>query len=178
MKIVVILMPFLLLAHDEILTPEALVLPNFYPFGQSEGDLLLPPNDDRSSGTVPISIPFPFFDQNHNSLFVNTNGVISFLVEVSQYTPDAFPLGDNRRLVAPFWADVNTNVAGEVFYRETTDPNLLQQATNDVTATFVSHRKFRATWLLVVTWYEVAFFGARGNYTSMVRQVCGNIIIQ
>ena len=71
MKIVVILMPLLLLAHDEILTPEAVVLPNFYPFGQSEGDLLLPPNDDRSSGTVPISIPFPFFDQNHNSLFVS-----------------------------------------------------------------------------------------------------------
>ena len=106
---------------------------------------------------------------------MNNNGVISFLVEVSQYTPDAFPLDDNRRLVAPFWADVDTGIGGDVFYRETTDPNLLQQATNDVTATYVDHRKFKATWLLIATWYEVAFYGARGNNTNKVRQVCGNI---
>ncbi|RMX59978.1 hypothetical protein pdam_00001136 [Pocillopora damicornis] len=51
---------------------------------------------------------------------------------VSQYIPVPFPLGDNCRLVAPFWADVNTRNGGEVFYRETTDPNQLQQATDDV----------------------------------------------
>ena len=71
MKIVAALISVLLLACDEIVTSEAVVLPNFYPFGQSEGDQLLPPNDDESSGTVPISIPFPFFDRNHNSLFVS-----------------------------------------------------------------------------------------------------------
>ena len=46
-------------------------LPNFYPFGQSEGDQLVPTNDDGSSGTIPISISFPFFERNHNSLFVS-----------------------------------------------------------------------------------------------------------
>lgn len=104
-------------------------------------------------------------------LQVNTNGVISFLVQVSQYTPDAFPLGDNRRLVAPFWADVDTRKGGDVFYRETTDLNLLQQATNDVTATFVDQRKFKATWLLIATWHDVAFYGASGNYTSKVSRL-------
>ena len=95
-------------------------------------------------------------------------------MEVSQYTPDAFPLGDNRRLLAPFWADVDTRNGGDVFYRETTDPNLLQQATNDVTATFVDQRTFKATWLLIATWYKVAFFGASGIYTSKVRKACKN----
>ena len=95
--------------------------------------------------------------------------MISFLVQVSQYTPDTFPLDGNRRVVAPFWADVNTNNGGEVFYRETTDPNLLQQATDDVKSVYVSQRKFRATWLLVATWYKVAFFGASGNYTKKVK---------
>ncbi|XP_078360273.1 sushi domain-containing protein 2-like isoform X2 [Oculina patagonica] len=166
MKINVILTLLRLAVCDTILASQAIILPNFYPFGQSEGDQRLKPNDDESSGTVPISIHFPFFDQKHNSLFVNTNGVISFLVQVSQYTPDAFPLGDNRRLVAPFWADVNTGIGGDVFYRETTDPNLLQQASDDVTATFVDQRKFKATWLLIATWYEVAFYGAGGNYTN------------
>ena len=94
--------------------------------------------------------------------------MISFLVQVSQYTPDPFPLGDDRRLVAPFWADVDTTNGGQVFYRETTDSQLLKRATNDVTATFVNHRKFKATWLFVATWYEVAFFGAR-NFTHKVK---------
>ena len=55
--------------------------------------------------------------------------------EEGRYTPAEFPIGDNRPLVAPFWADVNTLVAGDIFYRETLDQNLLQQATIDVTAT-------------------------------------------
>ena len=94
--------------------------------------------------------------------------MISFLVQVSQYTPDPFPLGDDRRLVAPFWADVDTTNGGQVFYRETTDSQLLKRATNDVTATFADHRKFKATWLFVATWYEVAFYGAR-NFTHKVK---------
>lgn len=60
-----------LFALSQLSILEALVLPNFYPFGQSEGDQLVPTNDDGSSGTIPISIPFPFFDRNHNSLFVS-----------------------------------------------------------------------------------------------------------
>ena len=71
MKTVAVLIPLLLLARDEILTLEAAVLPNFYPFGYSEGDQFLPQNDDGSSGIVPITIQFPYFDQNHNSLFVS-----------------------------------------------------------------------------------------------------------
>lgn len=60
-----------LFALSQLSILEALVLPNFYTFGQSEGDQLVPTNDDGSSGTIPISIPFPFFDRNHNSLFVS-----------------------------------------------------------------------------------------------------------
>lgn len=49
----------------------AFTLPNLYPFGVSEGDQIVPRNDDSSSGEVPISITFPFFDQNHRSLYVS-----------------------------------------------------------------------------------------------------------
>lgn len=56
-----------------------------------------------------------------------------------------------------------------MLYRETTDPNLLQQATDDVTATYVDQGKFRATWLFIVTWYEVAFYGSSGINRNKVR---------
>lgn len=82
MKIAAGLIPLLFLACYEILPLEAVVLPNFYPFGQGEGDQLLPANDDQSSGTVSILIPFPFFDKNHNSVFVSR----SFLLYLNIYT--------------------------------------------------------------------------------------------
>ena len=63
--------PILLFLLGQFFISDAIVLPNFYPFGQSEGDQLVPTNDDGSSGTIPISISFPFFERNHNSLFVS-----------------------------------------------------------------------------------------------------------
>ena len=91
--------------------------------------------------------------------------------KLTSLPPAAFPLSGNRRLVAPFWADVDIRKNGQVFYRENaSDPRLLQQATVDVTNTFVDHRKFKATWVFVVTWYEVPFFGASGNNINKVRE--------
>lgn len=51
-------------------------LSDFYPYGVSEGDTALPANDDGSSGEIPISILFPYFDRNHDSLFVSTYALI------------------------------------------------------------------------------------------------------
>ena len=60
------------------------MLPNFYPFGASEGDQVVLRNDDGSSGEVPISILFPFFDQNHNSLFVSIRILLCSLYRSSR----------------------------------------------------------------------------------------------
>jgi len=62
----------LFLAWAEVVVLEALILPNFYPFGESEGDQVVPRGDDDISGNVSISIPFPLFGQNYTSLFVST----------------------------------------------------------------------------------------------------------
>ncbi|XP_073244634.1 uncharacterized protein [Porites lutea] len=144
----------------------SLSMSEFYPYGVGNGDTELPANDDGSSGEIPISILFPYFDRNHDSLFVNTNGVVSFLVAVSQFTPDPFPLGDQRRLISPFWGDVDTRKGGTVSYRESTDTLLLQRATADIRRAFVIHQKFTATWIFIVTWDRVAFYGASGGMQS------------
>ena len=99
---------------------------------------------------------------------VNTNGVISFLVAVSQYTPAPFPLGDNRRLISPFWGDVDTRKGGTVLYRESIDPVLLDRATKDVRRAFLNHQRFSASWIFIVTWDRVAFYGAKGNFKNKV----------
>lgn len=54
------------------ITPRfAVPLSDFYPYGVSEGDTALPANDDGSSGVISISILFPYFDRNHDSLYVS-----------------------------------------------------------------------------------------------------------
>ena len=100
---------------------------------------------------------------------MNTNGVVSFLVAVSQYTPAPFPLGDQRRLIAPFWADVNIINGGTVSYRQSTDPVLLQRATDDVRRAFLGHQTFLATWIFIATWDRVAFHGASESGKSKVK---------
>ncbi|XP_048583031.1 protein mesh isoform X2 [Nematostella vectensis] len=138
-------------------------LSDFYSFGASTADFKLPANDDGSSGEVRISTPFAFFDKNFDSLFVNTNGAVSFTTDISQYTPDPFPLGANRRLLSPFWADVDTRNGGEVWYREeTANQALLNRASDDVKIAFPGQKRFIAHWLYIVTWDHVAFYGSTG----------------
>ncbi|XP_070567840.1 protein mesh-like isoform X2 [Ptychodera flava] len=136
----------------------------FYPYGPEVGDNVNLINDDRSSGEIFISIPFPFFDQDHDSLWVNTNGIISFLSEVSQYTPDPFPL-EGRRVVAPFWGDVDTNRGGNVFWRQTTESGILRKASSHIKEYFKKEEilKFEAIWVLVATWDNVGYFGSEND---------------
>ncbi|XP_078657568.1 sushi domain-containing protein 2-like isoform X2 [Branchiostoma floridae x Branchiostoma belcheri] len=145
--------------------------PLFYPYGQTEGDTFNPVNDDGGSPMIGLSFSLPYFDHLHDSLWVNTNGVISFLRQISQYTPDSFPLGDGRRLIAPFWGDVDTRRGGDVMYRETTDPNILARATTDIVSAFPDLANFRAAWAFVATWHEVAYYGSSSNLRNTFQAV-------
>ncbi|XP_053565879.1 sushi, nidogen and EGF-like domain-containing protein 1 [Bombina bombina] len=134
-------------------------LEDFYPFGASEGDSVTRRQDDGGSGLLPISRAFTFFGDKHNGLYVNNNGVLSFLREVSQFTPVAFPISGDRRVVAAFWADVDNRRGGDVVYRETEDPKILRLATQDVRTYFPELPNFTATWAFIATWYRVTFYG-------------------
>ncbi|XP_031431396.1 sushi, nidogen and EGF-like domain-containing protein 1 isoform X2 [Clupea harengus] len=137
----------------------AVPLEDFYPFGQDEGDTKTVSQDDGGTGLQEISVAFPFFGDRHTGLYVNNNGLVSFLREVSQFTPVAFPIAGDRRVVAPFWADVDNRRAGSVFYRESKDPAILQRATDDIRGYFPEFQEFTSSWVLIATWHEVTFFG-------------------
>lgn len=92
--------------------------------------------------------------------------MISFNVQVSQFTPEAFPLSDSRAFIAPLWADVHNGIRGDVYYRESTEPQLLQRATRDVRKYFKHLDAFTAAWVFVATWHQVTFYG--GSQTTPV----------
>lgn len=97
---------------------------------------------------------------------MNNNGVVSFSVQVSQFTPEAFPLSDSRAFIAPLWADVHNGIRGDVYYRESAEPELLQKASRDVLKYFPNMEAFTAAWVFVATWHQVTFYG--GSQTTPV----------
>ncbi|NXS59617.1 TECTA protein, partial [Brachypteracias leptosomus] len=98
-------------------------------------------------------------------LQVNNNGVISFDTRVSQYTPEPFPLADGRPFVTPFWADVDNVRGGDIFYRQSTQRDLLETITRDINRYF-PNLPYVASWAFVATWEHVAYYGSmsqKGN---------------
>ncbi|XP_064419080.1 sushi, nidogen and EGF-like domain-containing protein 1 [Latimeria chalumnae] len=144
-------------------------LEDFYPFGIDHGDSITLKQDDGGSGLLDLALlfltpsvtsaPSPQRQQTEFLRRVNNNGIISFLKEVSQFTPIAFPISKDRRVVAAFWADVDNRKAGQVYYRESKEPPILQRATEDIRLHFTELAEFSAQWVFIATWYRVTFFG-------------------
>ena len=92
---------------------------------------------------------------------MNNNGLLSFLESVSQYTPDKFPLPD-RKLIAPFWADVDTSGTGVVWYRNTTQAALLERF---MTGPQIQDG-FTPSYLFIATWDHVGYYASNVNKVS------------
>jgi Nidogen-like len=74
-------------------------------------DFFLDRNDDGSTPQIPIGFTISLFGKNETQCWVNNNGNITFDGPRSTYTP--LPLRNlGFSLIAPFWADVDTNAGG------------------------------------------------------------------
>ncbi|MEM8585169.1 MAG: nidogen-like domain-containing protein, partial [Bacteroidota bacterium] len=78
--------------------------------------IAVPRNDD---GSLNLNIPFSFelYGTSYNSLWINTNGNISFGGPLSAFSSTGFPT--STPMVAPFWADVDTRntLGGQIYYK-------------------------------------------------------------
>ena len=88
---------------------------------------------------------------------------------MSTYTPSPFPLGSNKRLVAPYWSDIDTRNGGDVWYRESTNRTLLQQVSQAIRLLLPEQYTFQASWLFIATWDNVAFYGANSVGKTKVK---------
>ena len=99
-------------------------------------------------------------------LQVNNNGVISFTIAVSAFTPTPFPLPGDFQLIAPYWADVDTRGTGAVWYRMTNDTALLNRAMQQIHTAFIDQSGFSPNFLFITTWEAVGYFSHK---TDLVR---------
>jgi len=102
------------------------------------------PNDDLSSGNIPLGFDFCFYEQTKTSVYINNNGNLSFSGPFGSFTSTGFPV-NGFDMIAPFWADVDTrNQAGA--------------NTNQVWHKFVDMDNDLANDTLVVTWDAVGYY--------------------
>jgi gliding motility-associated-like protein len=76
------------------------------------------PNDDLSTSSLAIPFNFTLYGTTYTSLFINTNGNVSFGTSYSAFSSNPFP-DPSFVMVAPFWGDVDTRGVGTVSYKIT-----------------------------------------------------------
>nr|XP_032600640.1 alpha-tectorin-like [Taeniopygia guttata] len=147
-----------------------------YLFGPGVGDEATHHEDDGTSPEIFLQENF-FFGHAYHSLYVNNNSVVSFGTMVPEFTPQPFPLPGHRPFVAPYWADVDTRLGGNVFYWQSRDAQLLACLAQDLAPavppgdlppqpTFPT-----PTWAFVATWDCVAYFGAASDKVNTFQAV-------
>ena len=99
------------------------------------------------------------------SFQINNNGLVSFVTEVGAFVPEPFPLvgtsADERQLIAPYWADVDTRGTGRVWYRESTNQADRDRAQREIRAIFMEADRFIPRLVVIATWDHVGYFNHR-----------------
>ncbi|KAG8549721.1 hypothetical protein GDO81_019897 [Engystomops pustulosus] len=132
-----------------------------YPFGPTLDSISLK-IDDGGTGVIYLPINIPLFGNVYNILYVNNNGLLSFYLPIVQWYPQKLPVASNNPFLAVFWSDVDNTVAGDIYYRSSTEPELLARASSDIRTYFYS-TNFTGSWVFVATWDRVAYYDSSGS---------------
>ncbi|MFO0604252.1 MAG: nidogen-like domain-containing protein [Polyangiales bacterium] len=162
---------FAALASVPLLAGDAGAIPLLTGFGGPSGyglpENCVHPNDDGSYAGPPPTTGYPavavsitrafpmglrFFGTTYNTMYVNTNGNITFRGAVGTYTPSPFPIAD-QPMIAPWWADVDTRGGGQPMRNNIcfhVEPNRVVVTWNNV-GYFSSHDDRQNDFQLVLT---------------------------
>ena len=103
----------------------------------------------------------------HDIPQINDNGIISFNSRYNVRTPLSLPLRRSNRIIAPYWADVDTRGTGRIVYRQTSDPTLIAKAASEIRRGFPKSQNVTITNLLIVTWDAVGYYYRNSDKVCM-----------
>lgn len=117
------------------------------------GSGIVAPNDDGSSPEIDLSATFPaglifFQEEPYFSLWVNNNGSVSFLDDLSTYTPEQIPLDESFPMIAPYWADIDTRNRVDL---------------DDPSENLTYYHVDAETGRFIVTWYETGYYNSHND---------------
>lgn len=146
------------------------------------GTLAMTPNDDESSSVLNLPFAINFFGNTYTTFFANNNGNITFESPLGDFTPNPFPVA-NQPMIAPWWADVDTRVAGSTGGGEGGgDEPAAVAAFSQVSAAVAAAAATSATAnnvyvaspnasTLVVTWDQVGYYSRNTDLTNSFQLV-------
>jgi len=109
---------------------------------------------------------------------VNVDGVISLSDDFrTSGTPFFLPLGGTDKIIAPYWADVDTRGTGNIYYRQTTDPSLLARATSEIRSALSNSQVVSVENLLIVTWYRVGYFPQQTDKVRAIENLRNKVVL-
>lgn len=90
-------------------------------------------------------------------LQVNDNGILSFLTDIPSFLNIQFPL--EYPVIAPLYTNVDNRKSGDIYYRETQDPDVLAKVSNNIRKLYPNlAAEFTAKSLFIVTWLNVGYY--------------------
>lgn len=81
---------------------------------------------------------------------ISSNGLISFGESYTVYIPSKFPI--NRKVVAPYWTDIDLRNQGEVRFFVIEESELQSQV--DTFISCMKNVQFVSAWILAVRWID------------------------
>jgi hypothetical protein len=80
------------------------------------------PNDDGLSAALPLGLEFPFFGESFSSVYVHSNGFLTFTEQRQNFSTNrSLPDDDERapsNLVAPFWRNLGLDAQSAVYAKQ------------------------------------------------------------
>lgn len=135
---------------------------NLYPYtGPGSQYLQTDSNGQFVSIEVQLKTPISFYDKIYNNIFVNGNGVLSFIRSMQRFFNIAFPLDDP--VIAPLYTHVDAKGSGTVFYSETNDPEIISRARGMIRNSYKNITDFIPSHVFIVTWLDVGYFDAKND---------------
>lgn len=98
---------------------------------------------------------------------MNNNGLLSFDVELGNSSVLNLTIATMGPFLAPFWADINNEVSGEVYYRLSNNSELLNLTRNYISSYFPDV-SFSPKWVLVATWDKVSYNHSQTNKVCII----------
>ncbi len=77
---------------------------------------------DKVYGPIPLSFPFPFYGSNYDSLWIFTNGVLSFYPWDLRWVNQPLPCAQGYfRLIAPLWSNLTLTQNSKIYVFQSFD---------------------------------------------------------
>ncbi len=139
---------------------------DLFPFGAAYGDRRLDSEtEDVSSREIALAYNVKFFGHEYGSIFVNENGLLSFLTEIPSFFNVQFPL--DYPLMAALYADADCRGSGDVWYRNASDSRVVRKVREMVSAGFPDKRGFIPREVFIATWDNVGYYEERSDRVSL-----------